>query len=210
MIGDAAIGGGMPKSAFAANSQAKVCAAALANFCRREPEAPQLINTCYSLVAPDYGISIAGVYEPRDWPARRRQGRRRCEPAGSSARRSASSRPISPKAGSRPSPKRCLVDHNAASLGGSWDMAVCLASWFPLDRSAAVARAPFTIAIVGDAIPAPLTGAKGDPARGRAIVVNRQVGLCLLCHTGPFPEERLQGNLSPDLTGRENVGRRDS
>ncbi|WP_420245193.1 sulfur oxidation c-type cytochrome SoxX [Roseiterribacter gracilis] len=55
--------------------------------------------------------------------------------------------------------------------------------------------------IVGDAIPQSLTGAKGDAARGRAIVVNRQVGLCLLCHSGPFPEDRLQGNLSPDLTG---------
>jgi len=53
---------------------------------------------------------------------------------------------------------------------------------------------------VGDeGIPASLTGAKGDPARGRAIVGNRQMGLCLLCHTGPFPEERFQGNLAPDL-----------
>ena len=52
-----------------------------------------------------------------------------------------------------------------------------------------------------DAIPESLTGAKGDPARGRAIVANRQVGLCLLCHSGPFPEERFQGNLAPDLTG---------
>ena len=50
-----------------------------------------------------------------------------------------------------------------------------------------------------DAIPNSLTGAKGDPARGRAIVANRQVGLCLLCHSGPVPEERFQGNLAPDL-----------
>jgi sulfur-oxidizing protein SoxX len=50
-----------------------------------------------------------------------------------------------------------------------------------------------------DSIPASLTGSKGDPARGRAIVANRQVGLCLLCHSGPFPEERFQGNLAPDL-----------
>jgi L-cysteine S-thiosulfotransferase len=45
------------------------------------------------------------------------------------------------------------------------------------------------------------TGEKGDPARGRAIVVSRQVGLCLLCHSGPFPEEPLQGDLAPDLRG---------
>lgn len=52
-----------------------------------------------------------------------------------------------------------------------------------------------------ESIPESLTGARGDPARGRAIVANRQVGLCLLCHSGPFPEERFQGNLAPDLAG---------
>ena len=54
-------------------------------------------------------------------------------------------------------------------------------------------------AFPNDALPNPLTGAKGDPAKGRALVANRQVGLCLLCHSGPFPEERFQGNLAPDL-----------
>jgi sulfur-oxidizing protein SoxX len=58
---------------------------------------------------------------------------------------------------------------------------------------------PFTV--VGDAIPASLTGASGDPARGRAIVVDRRVGACLLCHTGPFAEEKFQGTLAPDLSG---------
>jgi len=57
------------------------------------------------------------------------------------------------------------------------------------------------MASADDAIPKSLTGARGDPARGRAIVVSRQVGLCLLCHSGPFPEERFQGNLAPDLAG---------
>jgi hypothetical protein len=57
--------GGMPKSAFAANAQAKVCAQALADlFAGRTPAPPRLINTCYSLVAPEYGISVAGVYRP--------------------------------------------------------------------------------------------------------------------------------------------------
>jgi sulfur-oxidizing protein SoxX len=55
--------------------------------------------------------------------------------------------------------------------------------------------------IVGDGIPMPLTDAPGDPARGRAIIVNRQLGLCLLCHSGPFPEEKLQGTLAPSLAG---------
>jgi sulfur-oxidizing protein SoxX len=55
--------------------------------------------------------------------------------------------------------------------------------------------------VLADGMPAPLTGAKGDPARGRAIVADRQVGLCLLCHSGPIPEERFQGDLAPSLAG---------
>jgi L-cysteine S-thiosulfotransferase len=55
--------------------------------------------------------------------------------------------------------------------------------------------------IIGDAIPAPLNGLKGDAQRGRLIVATRQKGLCLLCHSGPFPEERFQGDLSPSLAG---------
>ncbi len=65
VVGDAAIGGAIPKSAFAANAEAKVCADAVAGLLRDEaPATPKLINTCYSLVAPDHGISIAGVYRP--------------------------------------------------------------------------------------------------------------------------------------------------
>jgi L-cysteine S-thiosulfotransferase len=52
-----------------------------------------------------------------------------------------------------------------------------------------------------DSMPKPLSGEPGDAARGRAIVANRTVGLCLLCHSGPFPEERFQGNLAPSLAG---------
>ena len=64
VIGDAAIAGAMPKSAFAANAQAKFCAAALVALLRGEtPEPPLLINACYSLVAPGYGISVTGVYQ---------------------------------------------------------------------------------------------------------------------------------------------------
>jgi L-cysteine S-thiosulfotransferase len=58
-----------------------------------------------------------------------------------------------------------------------------------------------SFSVSGDRIDRSLTGAPGDSARGRAIVTNRQVGLCLLCHSGPFPEERLQGTLAPDLKG---------
>jgi L-cysteine S-thiosulfotransferase len=55
--------------------------------------------------------------------------------------------------------------------------------------------------IVGDAIPDSLTGAPGDPVRGRAIVASRQTGLCLLCHSAPLPEEKFQGTIGPDLKG---------
>ena len=95
-----------------------------------------------------------------------------------------------PKPGSKRSPPKSLVRAlGAAALltvpgsGGIW----------------AKDLRPFVL--VGDAIPDPLTGVRGDPARGRAIVVDRQRGLCLLCHSGPFPEQRFQGDLAPDLRG---------
>lgn len=54
--------------------------------------------------------------------------------------------------------------------------------------------------VVGHAIPNPLTTESGDPARGRTIVIRRE-STCLLCHSGPFPEEHFQGDLAPDLKG---------
>jgi NADPH-dependent 2,4-dienoyl-CoA reductase/sulfur reductase-like enzyme len=67
VLGDAAIMGAMPKSAFSANAQAKVCAAAVtALLAGQTPVEPRLINTCYSVLAPDYGITVAGVYRPKD------------------------------------------------------------------------------------------------------------------------------------------------
>jgi len=75
---------------------------------------------------------------------------------------------------------------------------------FPVVLVAAAASAqeplrPYTV--TGDAIQRSLTGRPGDAARGRAIVANRSVGLCLLCHTDPIPEERFQGTLAPTLAG---------
>jgi sulfide dehydrogenase [flavocytochrome c] flavoprotein chain len=65
VLGDAAIAGAVPKSAFAANATAKICAAAVAKLVFGEaPGLPKFVNTCYSLAAPDYGFSIAGVYQP--------------------------------------------------------------------------------------------------------------------------------------------------
>lgn len=75
-------------------------------------------------------------------------------------------------------------------------LAALLASCATLSTGSACA---FTV--VGNAIHAPLTAQPGDAARGRAIVVDRRQGLCLLCHSGPFPEERFQGTLAPSLAG---------
>ncbi|MEA2903352.1 MAG: L-cysteine S-thiosulfotransferase [Alphaproteobacteria bacterium] len=100
-------------------------------------------------------------------------------------------------AGSRPSPKKCSAELLRI---GTLACALAVNFFHPGPRAFAEdALRPYTV--VGDAIPAPLTGARGDAARGRAIVGNRQVGLCLLCHTGPFPEEKFQGSLAPDLKG---------
>jgi len=85
---------------------------------------------------------------------------------------------------------------------------VAVAAGFALAGAGAEAAlaqsAAGALAVVGDAIPVALTGANAyvaDPLRGREIVRNRQLGLCLLCHSGPFPEERLQGDLATDLKG---------
>ena len=64
--------------------------------------------------------------------------------------------------------------------------------------AAAQALQPYVVA--SDASPASLTGAPGDAARGRALVLNR-TSTCILCHNGPFPEEKFQGDLAPSLAG---------
>ena len=58
-----------------------------------------------------------------------------------------------------------------------------------------------SIAQAQTSVPVALSDVAGDALRGRAIVANRQLGLCLLCHTAPIPEERFQGTLAPDLSG---------
>jgi sulfur-oxidizing protein SoxX len=83
----------------------------------------------------------------------------------------------------------------------AWRAVVACLGLLPACAAQAADMALVPYEIVGDAIPASLTGVPGNPARGRAIVGDRRVGLCLLCHSGPFPEPRLQGTLAPDLSG---------
>jgi sulfide dehydrogenase [flavocytochrome c] flavoprotein subunit len=65
VIGDAAIAGAMPKSAYAANEEGKICARAIMQLLKGDkPEDPKLTSVCFSLLAPDYAISISGVYRP--------------------------------------------------------------------------------------------------------------------------------------------------
>jgi NADPH-dependent 2,4-dienoyl-CoA reductase/sulfur reductase-like enzyme len=67
VVGDACIGGGIPKSASAANAQAKACASAIASLIGGNPPAvPRLDGTCYNTVAPGYAFSLSGIYQPRD------------------------------------------------------------------------------------------------------------------------------------------------
>jgi sulfur-oxidizing protein SoxX len=80
-------------------------------------------------------------------------------------------------------------------------IAASLALAFAMTAASVSAQELRTYVIAGDAIPDSLTGQPGDAERGRAIVANRTVGLCLLCHSGPFPEQPLQGNLAPSLAG---------
>jgi L-cysteine S-thiosulfotransferase len=70
-----------------------------------------------------------------------------------------------------------------------------------LEQTRAQTLASYTI--VGDGIPASLTGAPGDPVRGRALVLDR-ASTCILCHSGPFPETKFQGDLAPNLAGSGN------
>jgi L-cysteine S-thiosulfotransferase len=81
------------------------------------------------------------------------------------------------------------------SIAGSWLAAAMLA--FPPAAGGEELRA---YAISGDSIVEPLTGVPGDAARGRALVLER-TSTCILCHSGPFPEEKFQGDLAPNLVG---------
>ncbi len=98
--------------------------------------------------------------------------------------------------GSGPLPERCSAERVRRLARTA---AIAILAGAPAQGVQAEGLKPFTV--VGNAIPASLTGMPGDPQRGRAIVVNRQVGLCLLCHSGPFPEQQFQGTLAPDLAG---------
>ena len=77
----------------------------------------------------------------------------------------------------------------------------CVTAIAPASAQQSTVVEPRAFSVEGDAIVTPLAAMPGDASRGRAIVVSRQTGLCLLCHSGPFPEQRAQGTLAPSLAG---------
>ena len=83
-------------------------------------------------------------------------------------------------------------------MAGAWLMAAIAA--LPCGARAQELK-PYVV--VGDGIPQSLTGAPGDASRGRALVLERS-STCILCHSGPFPETRFQGDLAPSLEGTGN------
>jgi sulfur-oxidizing protein SoxX len=96
--------------------------------------------------------------------------------------------------GSRPSRRKFLArrTHRISGL-------ILAGALLALPRVAA-AEGLRSYAVIGDAIPMSLTGSSGDPTRGRALVVER-TSTCILCHNGPFPEQKFQGDLAPNLAG---------
>ena len=97
--------------------------------------------------------------------------------------------------GSRPSRRKSLAKRSYRMSGPI--LAGTLLLTMP---GFAAAEGLRSYAVAGDAIPISLTGAPGDPARGRSLVLHR-TSTCILCHSGPFPEERFQGDLAPSLAG---------
>jgi sulfur-oxidizing protein SoxX len=79
-------------------------------------------------------------------------------------------------------------------------VALVLPAWAPL-HAQSEPDLRVTYKVVGDGIPAPLTSEAPNVENGRRIVTERQTGLCVLCHSGPFPEARFQGDLATNLAG---------
>ena len=83
----------------------------------------------------------------------------------------------------------------------AWSLVAFLTQAFGQGSSAPAADGMVNYRVDGDAIHEPLIAAPGDAVRGRAIVADRSLGLCLLCHTAPIAEARSQGDIAPDLSG---------
>jgi L-cysteine S-thiosulfotransferase len=89
---------------------------------------------------------------------------------------------------------------SAITVSGAWLAAVAIALPCAAEAQGLQAQTLRPYTVVGDAIPQSLTGTPGDATRGRALVPER-TSTCILCHSGPFPEAKFQGDLAPGLGG---------
>ena len=197
------IAGAMPKSAFSANAQAKVCAAAVAKLLAgSKPDDPKLINTCYSLVAPDYGISVAGVYRPADGQLKDVEGAGGVSPINAPPAFAGAGSAHSRMAGSTRSRQKFSAERSGASR--------------LRDRCSAAARCSTSArpAQVPTGAASLYSGRRCHPGtahRRRRATRNAgapssstgRSGLCLLCHSGPVP-----GGAVPGHTGARSQRRR--
>ena len=191
VIGDACIAGQLPKSASAASG-------ARQGLRRRDRE--HAVRQAAGDAAADRRLLQHGRARLRVLAVGRlsaqgravRRGRERDQP-GQCAARGAPAR-------SGACGKLVQDDHGGHLWLGqsrSWRHVLEQRGWRCLPADAQTLR-PY--AVVGDAIPERLTATPGDVARGRALVVER-TSTCILCHSGPFPELRFQGDLAPSLAG---------
>ena len=192
VIGDACFGGSIPKSASAAQAQAKACAAAIVSMLSgNTPETPRLTGACYNIVAPGYGVFAARRLSAEGRPVRG-SGGRATSPVDA---------PREIRAREAEGARALVQDHHGGRVWLELRISMLGAAWLlllALPRRARESLQPYKV--VGDSIPDPLTATRGDAARGRALVVDRS-STCILCHSGPFPEQKFQGDLAPDLAG---------
>ena len=154
----------------------------------KPPETPRLTGACYNTVAPGYAFSLAGIYSPKDGHLRRSR-RRRDQPGRCAARGRASARRAEPSTGSRPSRRTALARSRSTISRAARSPRV------PSPASAArQALAPYVV--VGDAIPVSLTARPAMP-RAAARWCWSAAHLHPLPFSGPFPEQRFQGDLAP-------------
>lgn len=66
---------------------------------------------------------------------------------------------------------------------------------------AATAQDAVSYVVRGDAVPEPLGGLVGDAERGKAVVLDRRRGNCLICHSFPVESEPFQGEIGPAMAG---------
>jgi sulfur-oxidizing protein SoxX len=108
-------------------------------------------------------------------------------------------KPTMRRPGSKPSRWKLLA-RSTVQITRAWLAAAAFALPAMADAQGSLVQGLRPYAVIGDAIAESLTGMPGDATRGRALVLDR-TSTCILCHSGPFPEQKFQGDLAPSLAG---------